>query len=196
MATVAEKLRACAKNDEEIKKLGIENIGSLFEELNSVFNEGKSKFLYQSIYAVADAIEKEESGIRDSCERIVDAAKSVRDGLESAARNGDEFELFGKAYVALPVDVDGETVRAGDTLYSKLHPSEKPVKVVDISYGSRWVVCDVEGDSYLPEFYRHGPKAVEDILREFVHEFNRDDSELCDEEIVEKYASMLEPKQF
>lgn len=33
---------------------------------------------------------------------------------------------------------------------------------------------------------------VEDVLQEFVVEFNRDDSELCDEEIIERFAAKLQ----
>jgi hypothetical protein len=32
---------------------------------------------------------------------------------------------------------------------------------------------------------------VEDVLQEFVSEFNRDDTELCDEEIIERFAAKL-----
>ena len=36
----------------------------------------------------------------------------------------------------------------------------------------------------------HTP-TVEDVLREFVDEFNRDDTELCDGEIIERFAAKL-----
>lgn len=40
-------------------------------------------------------------------------------------------------------------------------------------------------------FRHYHEPTVEDVLREFVSEFNRDDTELCDEEIIERFAAKL-----
>ena len=44
---------------------------------------------------------------------------------------------------------------------------------------------------HVSECRHHHEPTVEDVLREFVAEFNRDDSELCDEEIIERFAAKL-----
>ena len=40
--------------------------------------------------------------------------------------------------------------------------------------------------------HHHHEPTVEDVLREFVTEFNRDDTELCDDEIIERFAKRLQ----
>ena len=93
-------------------------------------------------------------------------------------------------YVKLPKDADGEYIHAGDVMDGY----GKTIEVVELRYGrSGWVLISRDGNGYADTFaftHHHEP-TVEDVLREFVTEFNRDDSELCDGEIIERFAAKL-----
>lgn len=99
--------------------------------------------------------------------------------------------------IELPKDADGEYVRIGD----KVTCARSVWQVTGLRLtGLAWGVCctifnDHGGSGtnvYPPCDLRHyHAPTVEDVLREFVSEFNRDDTELCDEEIIERFAAKL-----
>jgi hypothetical protein len=95
-------------------------------------------------------------------------------------------------YVELPKDADGEYIHVGDRMQVC-----KTGTVFDVTLlrliNSGWVVNPV---NFVPSDLRHyHAPTVEDVLREFVTEFNRDDSELCDGEIIERFAAKLQLKE-
>ena len=125
----------------------------------------------------------------------------------------DEQQRFiDEHYQLLPKDADGEYIHIGDVMdgVDKYDPlKEVTGKVTTISFDatsdpddSRSVGIRVWSDdrrsyhtAYLDpraSVYRHHhTPTVEDVLREFVDEFNRDDTELCDGEIIERFAAKL-----
>ena len=152
--TVADKLRACAKGKEAMNKIGLETTGLLHGDLSHTFNNGKSTFLYQSLCAIADAIEEEEYEMRDFLGR-----------LERAASYGEEVILSGKVYFPSPLDANGEIVHVGDVLYSKPYRGDAPVKVEDVFFdGKTWFVRDDLGFVHSTKCYQHNRFTVEDIL--------------------------------
>ena len=94
-------------------------------------------------------------------------------------------------YMMLPKDSDGVPVRIGDVME---WPDTTTAEVVGVGNGTFFYV---EVGENVVEWARtcdkihHVQESVEDTLREFVNEFNRDDMELCDEEIIEYFAAKL-----
>ena len=109
---------------------------------------------------------------------------------EAALLNVHTDLMDARGWVRLPVDADGEYIHVGD----KLDGYGKTIEVVELRYGrSGWVLISRDGNAYADTFafaHHHAP-TVEDVLREFVTEFNRDDTELCDEEIIERFSKRL-----
>ena len=135
--------------------------------------------LCDNIDAIHKALEQKNAGMRDFCERT-----------EQAAQAREDLTLWGVDYTALPVDADGVAIHVGD--------------VMDWEYGGTFDVegFGIEGLFYLDDArqlmwtnartkHHHHEPTVGDVPREFVTEFNRDDTELCDGEIIERYAKRL-----
>lgn len=152
-------------------------MGNITDELRAWSKEHLSR---SSILAIADRIDAEhERELRETGEDIV---RDVR-----------------HEWVRLPLDADGVPIRVGD------HVEETDMSIIGRARGEviRTVFgkhgTDVRIDTGLsyadrnPWSLRHisKPPTIEDVLREFVSEFNRDDTELCDEEIIEQFAKKL-----
>lgn len=100
-------------------------------------------------------------------------------------------------YIRLPVDADGEYIHIGDkvTIYGRCVYEVDGIHFyknnVSLSYkGESGCGCDSANN-----FRHYHAPTVEDVLREFVTEFNRDDSELCDGEIIEQFAAKLQLRE-
>lgn len=115
----------------------------------------------------------------------------------------DEWDYWESTHIELPRDADGEYIHVGDVMVSKdgdLHKVNSLTRN-PIWFDYEWSVgltLLIEGVvsgglvRYRPDTLRHyHTPTVEDVLREFAAEFNRDDSELCDEEIIERFATKL-----
>ena len=106
----------------------------------------------------------------------------------------DNIEREVADMVPLPVDADGVPIHVGDVLDGY----GKTIEVVELRYGrSGWVLISRDGNGYADcaAFSHHHAPTVEDVLREFVDEFNRDDTELSDGEIIERFAAKLQLKE-
>ena len=90
-------------------------------------------------------------------------------------------------WVRLPLDADGVPIHIGDVI--AYEDNTKPKEVVALVPPS--VVMVEDGPHYADMCRHYREPTVEDVLREFVTEFNRDDTELCDEEIIEQFAAKL-----
>ena len=100
--------------------------------------------------------------------------------------------LIANGYVELPKDRDGKYIRVGDRMQVCDTGTVFNVTLLRL-INSGWVVNPV---NFVPSNLRHYREpTVEDVLREFVTEFNRDDSELCDGEIIERFAAKLQLKE-
>ena len=141
-----------------------------------------------------DAIERkaEEEWQRGYDEGFASADDWYAEHADAMAEHG---------WVKLPVDADGEVIHIGDVvenLREDLEPRlHHTFTVYGIQYRAYEQECSLTQDGYPTILYRasevrrHHPPTVEDVLREFVTEFNRDDSELCDGEIIERFAKRL-----
>lgn len=100
-------------------------------------------------------------------------------------------------WIRLPKDADGQYINIGDELdgygypkggaYCKAIVNDVTILAGPIgSFYKSWLMWDAT------EVCHHHEPTVEDVLREFVTEFNRDDTELCDEEIIERFAAKLQ----
>ena len=98
-------------------------------------------------------------------------------------------------YVKLPVDKDGLPIHIGERVYTAHGGTYEVARITreDYHVTTTWYIEDFASNNSLgPEdLTHHKPPTVEDVLREFVDEFNRDDSELCDGEIIEFFAKKL-----
>lgn len=104
-----------------------------------------------------DAME-ETADMRDFCER-----------LERAAKNREEIEVFGVAYIPLPLDADGVPVRVGDVMECTAWHGEDSFEVRAMRVDEAgWELSDRLGDRFHPYDTRHHHKqTVEDVLWEF-----------------------------
>ena len=145
---------------------------------------------HEQIEAAIERLKKMSYGTRTytALEAVmaVVADGSWADGLIDLLRQADP-----DTHMELPMDADGVPIRVGD----KVADWDTPRLVVAVSEDS---IClaGYESDSYyrmrVAKNHRHHHKpTVEGVLREFVSEFNRDDTELCDEEIIERFAAKL-----
>lgn len=124
----------------------------------------------------ADEIEREIAETEAFCRRV-----------EEAARNNDELDVFGVAYMPLPTDADGVPIRPGDKL---------------IAYNERF---DVEGigdgiviyrneDDELGELFNPAatvhvkPRTLEDVLADFAADAENDRNTI---ETARKYADEI-----
>ena len=125
------------------------------------------------VTAIADRIDAEHES---AC------AEAYGNGVMSVPIALDESQ-----WIKLPVDADGVPIRIGDRM-----EVGQQVFVTGVSEkGFYWL----EGTRYkygrAGDHRHHHEPTVEDVLREFVSEFNRDDTEMCDEEIIERFAAKL-----
>ncbi len=142
----------------------VERLDHLFDNLGMVC---------RMLLGIADRIDAEHE--RVMAESIIDMTD------ERMAEHG---------WVRLPKDADGEYIHAGDKLYGY----GKTIEVVELRYGrSGWVLISRDGNGYddTYAFTRYHKPTVEDVLEELLREYDRDDSELTNGEIIERFAAKL-----
>ena len=142
----------------------------------------------RELTAIADRIDAEHES---AC------AEAYGNGVESVALPDMS------AYVKLPVDADGEPIHMGDLV--TVPWKDKVYEVAGFSC-SKQLCSDIRTiwiDVYSPEKkhniplcgagscrHYHAP-TVEDVLEELLREYDRDDSELTNGEIIERFAAKL-----
>lgn len=97
-----------------------------------------------------------------------------------------------KEWVRLPVDADGMPIRVGDVM--EWPTTGETFEVVGIGDGVLFYIEDgsEQADWTGASIKRHHkPPTVEDVLEELLREYDRDDSELTDGEIIEMFAKRL-----
>lgn len=140
-----------------------------------------------------DEIEREVKALtdeRDLLKRQWEAGVDFDQRLEACAESREDVTLFGVDYMAYPLDADGVPIHAGDMLDGY----GKTIEVVELRYGrSGWVIVSRDGNAYADcaAFSHHHAPTVEEVLEELLREYDRDDSELTNGEIVERFAARL-----
>lgn len=148
------------------------------ERLRELVNESNG-YVHADAIRFADEIEAETAEMREFCERV-----------EKAAKARDELEVFGTAYMPLPLDAWGEPIRTDDLMAcTAFEPNDFDGKkqVLAVSYGL-WV--DKDGFEHLASETRHvRPRTLEDVLFEFGEEFEGEMDEIAP--IIVKYAEEI-----
>ena len=131
-----------------------------------------------------DAVAREVSEIADRIDeryhRDMATAQQVgiNEGEDAAMRDG---------WVRLPVDADGEVIHRGDVMVKPDGYDNRLFIVNGMTlYGDQWSV-----QGFAPHNLRHDHPTVEDVLEELLREYDRDDSELTNGEIIERFAAKL-----
>lgn len=155
----------------------------LREWANTFWGCGGKSHYAGDLLAIADRIDAEH-------ERA--CAEAYGNGAMSVPIAVDESK-----WVKLPMDADGVPIRVGDVMECG-NGTVFTVESIDLhTFGWRCGGDGIDANGYrctahpLPHSCHHHKPTVEGLLREFVTEFNRDDSELCDEEIIERFAAKL-----
>ena len=180
---VSDKLRACAAGGDALEEIGFSGTGFVSKNAYDVFGiESHSNiFLFRSI---ADAIDAEEKELRDFCEK-----------LNALAEAREEVDLFGQAYIPLPLDADGKPIRIGDVVAEDEDGHTFTVDGFKIWGGEWWVFHDM-GIQALASECHHKPAAVEDILREFADEYDSVSGYPPEmNEVLAKFAKRLQIKE-
>ena len=109
------------------------------------------------------------------------------------------WDYWESTHVELPKDADGEYIHVGDVM-ERGNARGHVIALMLSEYPKKWggglhwgVQLEWEHAPTALDltFHHYHEPTVEDVLREFVTEFNRDDTELCDEEIIEQFAAKL-----
>lgn len=187
---VSDKLRACISGGDRLRSLGVGSTASVMDNLRAVFG-GKGIGYGSTLEKVADAIDVEESGMRDFCER-----------LNRLADAREEMDLFGQVYVPLPKDADGVPIRVGDVVENLREDLEPPlhhiITVYSIQFRAYQRAWSIAEDGYPSIMYRahelrhyHKP-TVEDVLREFALAIDPSaDVDVAGMEAIAEYADKV-----
>lgn len=144
------------------------------------------KDIYDELTDIADRIDAAHEEALGS--KVAMAISVGEDGTEFVSMPAKELS---ERYVELPKDADGVPIKPGDKLYvSDLVDHDGEVSSLALRKKG-WEIYWYGWRELEMDEYHHTPPSVEDVLREFVTEFNRDDSELCDGEIIERFAKRL-----
>ena len=113
----------------------------------------------------------------DEVEAEIAEAEAFCKRVEEAVRNNDELDVFGVAYMPLPVDADGVPVRIGDVMeFAYDPPQDQPIFEVS-GFGAKGALFYVpKGEirarkTTTASVVRHvKPRTLEDVLREFAED--------------------------
>ena len=148
----------------------------------------------QNLRDLCDAIDAVHAGLERDYARL----KAERDSMAVAldAAQGEHAYAPESHYMMLPKDADGVPIHVGDVM-EWIDPNGEfslvcTVEAVSVDGFITWSTdCGRFMQKDAKAYHHYHAPTVEDVLREFVSEFNRDDTELCDEEIIERFAAKL-----
>ncbi len=154
-----------------------------------------TKVHYHKLFSIADRIDAEHESKVSYWQKA-----SYKDGYDEGFASADDYftdkrkTLEEHGWIRLPLDADGKPIHAGDMLDGY----GKTIEVVEIRHGrSGWVLISRDGNGYADTFaftHHHVP-TVEDVLEEMLREYDRDDTELTNGEIIERFAAKLQLKE-
>lgn len=170
------------------------------EVANYPFRDNRDFALFE---AIADRIDAEHEEALGS--KVARAIAAGEDGTEFVFLPEKELS---ECYMELPKDADGEPIHIGDVMdgidkYNSL--IEVTGKVITVSFeadglvdvavlarnddGKSWRRAYLDPDASV--YRHHHERTVEDVLEELLREYDRDDSELTNGEIIERFAARL-----
>lgn len=141
-----------------------------------------------AIHDYCDEIEREIAETEAFCRRV-----------EEAARNNDELDVFGVAYMPLPVDADGVPVRIGDVMeFAYDPPQDQPIFEVSgfDAKGALFYVPRGEirarKTTTASVVRHHNPRTLEDVMHD-VMQFGHDDNTVGERAdwVIAKYAAEI-----
>lgn len=183
MSEVARKLRACGSGPSDVRALGFQpennehGICGCNELIRTVFGV-KQRAAYVALNAIADAIDAEEAEMRDFCEK-----------LNELADEREEVDLFGHAYVPLPLDANGVPIRVGDWIAGRLDVGAKVEAVT--SDDVYWFEPDGCHWCHASEVRHYHKPTVEDLLREMAVDWDCAADGEDKEAVLKEYAAKL-----
>lgn len=124
----------------------------------------------------------------DEIEREIAEAEAFCRRVEEAARNNDELDVFGVAYMPLPVDADDVPIRAGDKLE---HASGGWTFTADSLEIDRWgahVRPNGQARVQCANCRHVKPRTLTDVLADFAAEVENDRNTI---ETARKYADEI-----
>ena len=162
-----------------------------------------------------ESVDKLRNYGHDCCARIDDAIHDYCDEIEAeiaeteafcrrveeAARNNDELDVFGVAYIPLPVDADGVPIRVGDKLEFGENRNQGIVKALN-----EHMVIAIHVDDDYTNYAKYGllwnadacrhvkPRTLEDVLEEYYDKRGWDEVDNCAlnaDELTAKYADEI-----
>ena len=135
----------------------------------------------------------------DCCARVDDAIHDIADRIdaehervraESIIDMTDE-RMAEHGWIRLPKDADGEYIHIGDVM--AYADNTKPMEVVALVPPAVFLTED--GPRYADMCRHYHAPTVEDVLEELLREYDRDDSELTNGEIIERFAAKLQLRE-
>lgn len=133
----------------------------------------------------------------ESIDKLRDYAKKhfnpmLFDTAEEITQMCDAIEEEVKErYMVKPLDLDGKPIYAGARMEVSRWPTS-PVETFTVSaIGTDCVYSDQNRCYALHDIRRYRAYTVEDVLEELLREYDRDDSELTNGEIIERFAAKL-----
>ena len=149
---------------------------------------------YAEVLGIADRIDTAHRSALEKLAAQVD--ESERSGFDQGFASADDWlaqhedAMAEHGWIRLPLDSDGEYIRAGDVLDGY----GKTIEVVELRHGrSGWVIISRDGNAYADTFafsHYHAP-TVEDVLDEFFGKANLPDGTQTRAEIIAEYAAKL-----
>lgn len=153
-------------------------------------------------FSIADRIDAEALSRRNEAYNM-----GYKAGINMGFASADDWladhedAMAERGWVKLPVSEDGDVLHIGELVDEKLpfggYAAPAPIDTMELSRGASgygWMVkLDAENRALIsPKLLRHHHEpTVEDVLRELLREYDRDDSELTDGEIIERFAAKL-----
>ena len=131
----------------------------------------------ETIEAIADEIEAEIAETEAFCRRV-----------EESARNNDELDVFGVAYMPLPTDADGVPIRVGDEIEQRGHTGNVWL------LGANEIMCTDRVCYPIGECRHVKPRTLEDVLEEYYDKRGWDEADNCAldaDELTAKYAEEI-----
>jgi hypothetical protein len=130
------------------------------------------------------------------CGSSYEAVNAIADRIDAEHERQLEVlyrDMSDAEYVKLPKDTGSEYIHERDKVDWRDHAGtwHENATVVAVCNDGCYVMDGIAFHVHKSDIRHHPEPTVEDVLREFVSEFNRDDTELCDEEIIERFAAKL-----